>query len=365
MMLCVARPFPPPLLPPTHLTQPQPNFADTDSNLHNYFASPDSHILFNDPDASMNSLMAGASRAGSLQPFPRKPNRPRKSSVTENSRKPHHERQRSKDKKRFSHDRKGYSQEPGLHNSKRWEDLLDAAASATEEDSRDLTPVRPVDAARGIDPLLMHFLQIPQSPRGSMPPHSQSHNPYQSYHTSPLQNTVLPHSPEQDNTFEPPPIEAFPSVESTFDNPNPPPAFHQHQTSTDSASSNFHAFPRHQPGASGSNFHIPAEGLSSSPNDHSAALAHIRSLSGGGQAFGAAQAQQAQQQPPPAAVQHYCAACHHAAALNSSYACTECICGICRDCVDVLINMPPDRAARCPRCGAVGGKFKPFMLDLR
>lgn len=25
---------------------------------------------------------------------------------------------------------------------KRWEDLIDAAASATEEDSRDLTPVR-------------------------------------------------------------------------------------------------------------------------------------------------------------------------------------------------------------------------------
>lgn len=45
---------------------------------------------------------------------------------------------------RMSHDRKAFSAEPqsaaALY-GKRWEDLIDAAASATEEDSRDLTPV--------------------------------------------------------------------------------------------------------------------------------------------------------------------------------------------------------------------------------
>ena len=45
----------------------------------------------------------------------------------------------------MSYDRKAYSVEPQAAAAilgKRWEDLIDAAASATEEDSRDLTPVR-------------------------------------------------------------------------------------------------------------------------------------------------------------------------------------------------------------------------------
>jgi len=69
--------------------------------------------------------------------------------------------------------------------------------------------------------------------------------------------------------------------------------------------------------------------------------------------------------PPPPAVMHYCAACQRLTALTSSYACTECICGVCRDCVDVLVNMGPDRGAKCPRCLTMNGRFKPFMLDLR
>jgi hypothetical protein len=45
----------------------------------------------------------------------------------------------------MSYDRKAYSAEPQTAAAilgKRWEDLIDAAASATEEDSQDLTPVR-------------------------------------------------------------------------------------------------------------------------------------------------------------------------------------------------------------------------------
>jgi len=44
----------------------------------------------------------------------------------------------------MSHERKAMSAEPTSALAKfgnRWEDLIEAAASATEEDSRDLTPV--------------------------------------------------------------------------------------------------------------------------------------------------------------------------------------------------------------------------------
>ena len=87
-------------------------------------------------------------RSSTLPPIPRslKPNRPRKSSVGQNARKPKHERIKSKEHgRRMSYDRKAFSAEPQTAAAaiygKRWEDLIDAAASATEEDSRDLTPV--------------------------------------------------------------------------------------------------------------------------------------------------------------------------------------------------------------------------------
>ncbi|KAJ8104606.1 hypothetical protein OPT61_g10668 [Boeremia exigua] len=52
----------------------------------------------------------------------------------------------------MSYDRKAYSAEPQTAAAilgKRWEDLIDAAASATEEDSRDLTPVRTTAICHG------------------------------------------------------------------------------------------------------------------------------------------------------------------------------------------------------------------------
>ena len=66
-------------------------------------------------------------------------------------------------------------------------------------------------------------------------------------------------------------------------------------------------------------------------------------------------------------VQIYCAGCRKLSFLHDSYACTECICGLCRDCVDAL-SAEQGRGrfgARCPRCAAVGGRFKPFQLDVR
>jgi hypothetical protein len=63
-------------------------------------------------------------------------------------------------------------------------------------------------------------------------------------------------------------------------------------------------------------------------------------------------------------IQIYCAACQNVSPLKESYACTECICGICQQCVDVLMAEQGARR-RCPRCATVGGKFKPFQLEIR
>ncbi|KAF2838543.1 hypothetical protein M501DRAFT_1004295 [Patellaria atrata CBS 101060] len=234
-------------------------------------------------------------RSSTLPPVPRsiKPSRPRKSSVSQNARKPKHERTKSKDHvKRLSHDRKAFSAEPQNAAAlwgKRWEDLIDAAASATEEDSRDLTPVP--GSPRGLSPNPAN--------RASLPPFAASH--FQSYTASPLQNTLTPPPPEASD------MQPFPSVESSIESSQ-----------------------------SGHNFHMTSQGLAdSSPN-----YSH--------------------------AVQIYCAACRRLSALKESYACTECICGLCQDCVDVLVSeQTRGRIARCPRCGAIGGKFKPFQLDIR
>lgn len=88
-------------------------------------------------------------RSSTLPPIQRrdKIQRPRKSSITQNSRKPKHERNKSKEygRRPSLNDRKALSAEPQTAawvQGKRWEDLIEAATSATEvDDDRDLTPV--------------------------------------------------------------------------------------------------------------------------------------------------------------------------------------------------------------------------------
>lgn len=63
-------------------------------------------------------------------------------------------------------------------------------------------------------------------------------------------------------------------------------------------------------------------------------------------------------------IQIYCAACQGVSPLKNSYACTECICGLCAACVEVLMAEQGVRR-KCPRCATVGGRFKPFQLDVR
>lgn len=90
-------------------------------------------------------------RSSTLPPIQRHPgpNRPRKQSVSKRAREPQHRRQKSRGEnahlRRMSYDRKAYSAEPssGLSAAygKRWEDLIDAATSATEDVEDERTPV--------------------------------------------------------------------------------------------------------------------------------------------------------------------------------------------------------------------------------
>ena len=94
--------------------------------------------------------------------------------------------------------------------------------------------------------------------------------------------------------------------------------------------------------------------------------------------------------PPPSSsgngdVHIYCAGCKRPWSLNECYACTECISGVCRECVGFLLGSPPSSFVSmngqisggggptsfpnpirgCPRCRTVGGQWKAFQLDVR
>lgn len=265
-------------------------------------------------------------RSSTLPPLQRPlgPTRPRKQSVTKRGREAHHKKQRSRGTaadwlRRIQNDpsshsggglgpndrlrpgdpfSKAKSAEPSADYGKRWEDLIDAAASATEDIDEDRTPV----GARSpymIDPALTY--QVPQSPisvhRASLPPLSHQNFPNQaSYQASPLQQALTPPSYIQEVP------DPFPSVES---------------------------------GESGDNFHMESRGLSDSSPSYSSQNTQI-----------------------------YCAACQGVSLLKESYACTECISGLCPACVEVLMSEQGARR-KCPRCATIGGRFKPFQLDIR
>ncbi|KAK3394583.1 hypothetical protein B0H63DRAFT_51169 [Podospora didyma] len=289
-------------LPPIHLANSEVTsvpFPNHDSGRHR-------DIL-----PSMNSLSnSPPGRSSTLPPLhrPLGPNRPRKQSVTKRG----HQRKKSKGAaaewlRRLQNDgnpdllrpgggdRKALSAEPSSDFGKRWEDLIDAAASATEGIDEDRTPVS-LNFPSMFDPRLTS--QVPQSPvsihRASLPPFPQ--NAFTSYQASPLQQALTPPSYNQEAP------EPFPSVES---------------------------------GESGDNFHIESRGLSDSSPSYSSQNTQI-----------------------------YCAACQGVSLLRESYACTECICGLCQACVDVLMGELGARR-KCPRCATIGGRFKPFQLDIR
>lgn len=100
-------------------------------------------------------------RSTTLPPLQRhhSQNRPRKQSLSKRARDPQHRRQKSKGDhhaahlRRMSYDRKAFSAEPSSAYGKRWEDLIDAATSATSDVDDDRTPV-----CLQISPQTMKFL---------------------------------------------------------------------------------------------------------------------------------------------------------------------------------------------------------------
>lgn len=94
-------------------------------------------------------------------------------------------------------------------------------------------------------------------------------------------------------------------------------------------------FPSVESSTSGENFHMGAHGLNDSSPTYSG---HN--------------------------IQIYCAACRSISLLKESYACTECICGFCSPCVEVMMAEQGARR-KCPRCATIGGRFKPFQLEIR
>lgn len=250
--------------------------------------------------SSIEQSPPNRSTAPAVQRISTKAGRQRKSSVSQNARKPKHERKSSKDYLRpTSHDRKTFSAEPGAVAAiygKRWEDLIDAATSATEEDSRDLTPIpaSPFQSPRNAS-------------RTPMPPPFALGAQFQSYTASPLQQALTPPPADGPHNLD---LQPFPSVEEP--------------SSIDS-------------NQSGTNFHIMA---STSASDSSPMFTNP--------------------------VQIYCAGCRRLSILKESFACPECICGLCAGCVDALLSeQARGRTALCPKCRTMGGRFKPFQLDIR
>ncbi|KAH8675494.1 hypothetical protein BX600DRAFT_174692 [Xylariales sp. PMI_506] len=290
-------------LPPIHDPTSEPYPPVNSSRQRDLLPS----ILSNSPPGGRSSTLPPLQR-------PLGPNRRRKQSVT----KPTHKKQKSRgsaadwlrriqndDRLRpggFDH-RKAHSVEPTSEYGKRWEDLIDAAASATEDIEDDRTPVpqSPVSIHRASLPPFSHHQQHHHHHHhnNNNNSSSSSHNNNQSFHgyqASPLQQALTPPSFAQEMP------EPFPSVES---------------------------------GESGENFHMGAAGLSDSSPSYSSQDVHI-----------------------------YCAACQRSSKLRESYACTECICGLCRECVNILMEEQGARR-KCPRCATIGGRFKPFQLDIR
>ena len=173
--------------------------------------------------------------------------------------------------------------------------------------------------------------------RSSLPPgfrplvghHLQQHH---QYNASPLQRALTPPPPDVLGPNDP---EPFPSVES------------------------------HESAGSGQNFHISASGLptSASSNDQISPLQTYRNPYQHSQSssFGS----------KSDTLEIFCANCGRPWLLKNSFACTECICGVCSDCVGQIITSPvvnplPGTGTRgCPRCGNLGSRFKRFNLDFR
>lgn len=323
-------------------------------------SEPYPHLNTNRSREMLPSILSASppGRSTTLPPLQRhhSQNRPRKQSLSKRARDPQHRRQRSKGDhqaahlRRMSYDRKAFSAEPSSAYGKRWEDLIDAATSATSDVDDDRTPVPP-------SPISITCASLPPFSMSALPTQGQFQQGPATYTASPLQRALTPPSLTNPHDREP-----FPSIESTNSTIN------SNSTASTTNSAN-----------SGSNFHMGRKGLESDSSPtfsntwQSAATKHSSQHASINQEHGVKSGSGSSRDE----VQIYCAACQRASLLRESYACTECICGLCAACVEVLMGAgdggggggggggAPRGVRRCPKCSTIGGKFKPFMLDIR
>ncbi|PIA97264.1 hypothetical protein CB0940_05576 [Cercospora beticola] len=247
-----------------------------------------SNLARSPPDrtTTLPPLQRSLSRSGQM-------GRPRKSSLT-SARISKHERKRSKELGQ-------------LHPGRRWEDLIEAAASATEEEgSRDLTPIpaSPYQSPQG-------------NSRTSLPPFALG-SQFQSFQASPLNRALTP--PPADHTGLD--LQTFPSVDSSLSSN----LSHAHHNSADS----------------GSQFHIMNP---SSIDSTSSPMFNANKTEG---------------------VTHasYCAGCRRPANINDMFGCSGCMGPLCGACTDALVSSQSQgRPVKCPRCHASDTSFKPFQFE--
>lgn len=114
-------------------------------------------------------------RSSTLPPIQRRDKftRPRKSSITQSARKPKHDRPRSKDfgRRPSLGDRKALSAEPqtaAWAQGKRWEDLIEAATSATEADDERYSEVSSAAKRHWFNDIdISRLVDLQRSPRFS------------------------------------------------------------------------------------------------------------------------------------------------------------------------------------------------------
>lgn len=262
-------------------------------------------------------------RSSTLPPLQRTfgPQRPGKQSVTKRSKESQHRKQKSRDIKEWAkrgkldiagdllrpvlgqERQRPYSAEPSARSP--WDDLLDAATSVAEEDlNEDRASVSlQIGRTSTLSPSipLTDWCQMPQSPVS-------------------IQRASLPPLSHQHqlghSTYQASPLQQALT----------PPSYAQELPEP---------FPSVESGESAENYQMGAHSMPDSSPSFSAQNTQI-----------------------------YCAACQSVSLLRQSYACTECICGLCPACVDILLAEQGARR-KCPRCATIGGKFKPFQLEIR
>ncbi|KAF2211120.1 hypothetical protein CERZMDRAFT_44054 [Cercospora zeae-maydis SCOH1-5] len=275
------------------------------SQLHQQGLLP-SNLARSPPDrtTTLPPLQRSLSRSGQM-------GRPRRSSLT-SARISKHERKRSKELGKANRDDStaffANALAAGqLHPGRRWEDLIEAAASATEEEgSRDLTPIpaSPYQSPQG-------------NSRTSLPPFALG-SQFQSFQASPLNRALTP--PPADHTGLD--LQTFPSVDSSLSSN----LSHAHHNSADS----------------GSQFHIMNP---SSIDSTSSPMFNANKTEG---------------------VTHasYCSGCRRPANINDMFGCSGCMGPLCGACTDALVSSQSQgRPVKCPRCHASDTSFKPFQFE--